>query len=55
MTIKNVREISHKIKSCFSAVRKTRAWKIFFLSEIDFTKIEERKREIQTKYGMFPF
>lgn len=55
MTIKNAREFSQKIKSCFYIIKKTRVWKIFFLSEIDFTKIEERKREIQTKYGMFPF
>jgi len=55
MKTKNVHESIEKPKNFFAKVGETRIWKKFFVSRIDFEKVEELKRETQIKYGMMRF
>jgi hypothetical protein len=55
MKTKNVHESVEKPKNFFAKVGETRIWKKLFVSQTDYEKVEELKREAQIKYGMMRF
>ena len=55
MKTKNVHESVEKPKNFFAKVGETKIWKKLFVSQIDYEKVEELKREAQIKYGMMRF
>ncbi len=55
MKTKNVHESVEKPKNFFAKVGETKIWKKFFVSQIDYEKVEELKREMQIKYGTWRF
>lgn len=55
MTTKSVLKPTEKPKSIFAKVGENKIWKKIFSDQIDYQKIEERKREMQMKYQGFRF
>jgi hypothetical protein len=55
MKTKNAHESVENPKNFFAKVGETKIWKKLFVSQIDYKKVEELKREAQIKYGMMRF